>query len=157
MSETKNLLLHLKNLCNIAGVSGNESNVSDYIINNLPNTCTYEIDPLGNLIVNKKGENSSKADKKLMIVAHMDEVGFIINAITEDGMLKFSSVGGIDKRVVFQRAVEIGENKVYGIIGANPIHLLKSDEVDQAVKIENMYIDIGATTKEEAENLISLG
>lgn len=90
-----------------------------------------------------------------MICAHMDEVGFIITDITDDGYLKFAHVGGIDARIVADRKVTI--NNINGVIGLKPIHLLSSDEKEKAVSFKNLFIDIGAKDKSDAEKFVSLG
>ncbi len=146
----------LEKLCKASGVSGDEDNVRQIIIDEIkPYVTDYKIDSIGNLIVSKKGKD--RANTKLLLSAHMDEVGFIINNITDEGFLKFSTVGGIEKSVLCGKNVEVGKNKINGVIGAKPIHLLKPDEKDKAIDIENLYIDIGASSKEEAEKYVNLG
>lgn len=143
----------LKNLCLLNGASGDESAVRDFIINEIKDYCDYSVDALGSVIAFKKCMKTP--DKKVMISAHMDEVGFIITSITDDGYLKFSPVGGIDPRVVIDRVVNI--NGINGVIGAKAVHLLSADEKKTAPKFESLCIDIGAKSKEDAEKYISLG
>lgn len=149
------MLKTLEALCNLNGISGDEGAVREYIINEIKNFAEYEVDNLGNLIAFKKGKKTP--DKKLMISAHMDEVGMIVNFINSDGTLKISSVGGVDPRVVFGRQVTVGKNNLVGVIGSKAVHNLTSDEKDKAVTFDKMYVDIGCDTKEEAEKLVSLG
>ena len=137
------------------GVSGYEENVRNFIINEIKDFCEYKIDNLGNLIAFKKGNSTPK--NKVMISAHMDEVGMIVTYINSDGTLKISSVGGVDPRVVFGRQVIIGENNLIGVIGAKAIHNLSEEERKTAVRFDKMYIDIGCENKEGAEKLVSLG
>ncbi len=145
----------LKELCSSNGISGNEKNIRDIIISEIKDYVTeYQIDNLGNIIAFKKGKK--RAEKKLMISAHMDEVGFIVTDITSDGLIKFDEVGGIDRRVLLGRRVII-ENKTVGVIGVKPIHLCNSDEKKKIPSYDSMYIDIGADSKEEAEKFVSLG
>jgi endoglucanase len=92
-----------------------------------------------------------------MIAAHMDEVGFIITNIGDDGMLKFRPVGGIDPRILPSKRVRIGSNGVPGILGIKAIHLQEPEERKNAVKIKQMYIDIGAKNKEQAEKVVKRG
>ena len=113
------------------------------------------VDSIGNLIALKKG--TGKQNKKVMISAHMDEVGLIISKISDDGFLKFKSVGGIDPRVMISKKVKIGEKGLSGVIGAKAIHLQKKSERESVPKEEDLYIDIGAKSKEDAENDVSLG
>ena len=117
----------LEKLCTVEGISGDEGSVREIIINEIkPFADEIKTDNLGNIIVFKKGKNRAKA--KLMLSAHMDEVGFMVTDITSDGYLKFDEVGGLDRRVVLGKTVTVGKNKVNGVIGVKPIHLSKSDE-----------------------------
>lgn len=143
----------LKDLCLLNGASGDELAVTEYIINQIKDFCEYKIDNLGSIIAFKKGNKTP--EKKVMLAAHMDEVGFIITYITGDGYLKFSPVGGIDPRVVIDRTVKIGEIK--GVIGATAVHLLNADEKNNAPSFESLFIDIGAKNKDEALKYVSLG
>lgn len=144
----------LKDLCMLNGISGREDSVRDYIISALPKDVSYKTDNLGNLIVKKKGKSSSK--NKVMLSAHMDEVGFIVTYITNEGYLKFSTVGGIDERVIFGRSVTVG-NGIHGVIGSKAFHQLNSDERMKIPKTEDMYIDIGASSKKDAETRVMIG
>lgn len=145
----------LKQLCLLNGTSGREKAVRDYIIAHIPSECKYTVDNLGNVIVEKKGKKRAK--NKLMLSAHMDEVGLIITYITEEGFLKFTTVGGIDERVVFGRSVVLGERGAYGVIASKAVHQLSSDELKKLPSFEDMYIDIGAKDKKQAEEYVSLG
>lgn len=151
------MLEMLKELTALPGVSSNEDAVREYIIKKLESfkDVIYRIDPLGNVIVEKRGNEPSK--QKIMISAHMDEVGFIITNITDEGFLKFSPVGGIDPRVVLGRRVIIGEKEVLGVIGTKAVHLQDDDERKTAPSFDKLLIDIGAISKEEALNVINLG
>ena len=143
----------LKDLCILNGTSGDEKPVRQYIINEIKDYCEYEIDSLGSIIAYKKGKKT--ADKKIMLCAHMDEVGFIITDIDENGMLSFAPVGGIDPRVTYDRAVEI--NGIKGVIGLPPVHLISDEEKKKAPDFKHLRIDIGANNREEAEKFVSLG
>lgn len=143
----------LKELCLLNGTSGDEAAVRDFIISEIKSYCEYSVDALGSVIAFKKG--SKAPAKKVMLSAHMDEVGFIITSITDDGYLKFNAVGGIDARVVIDRAVSI--NNIKGVIGAKAVHLLSDDEKKTAPDFSKLYIDIGAKNKEDAEKYVSLG
>lgn len=146
----------LEALCCINGISGDEDNVRKYIINEINGHAeNITVDNMGNIIVFKKGKKTS--DKKLMISAHMDEVGFIVTAVTSDGFLKFTEVGGIDRRVVLGKAVTVGRFNICGVVCAKPIHLLKGDAVSAIPAYDEMYIDIGANSKEDALSQINLG
>lgn len=143
----------LKELCLINSSSGDEKAVRDYIINEIKDYCEYSVDNLGSIIAFKKG--AKKPDKKVMLCAHMDEVGLIITNITEDGYLKFDTVGGIDNKVIAGRVVKI--NDISGVIGLKPIHQLSTAEMEKAPEISELFIDIGAKSKEDALNYVHPG
>ena len=146
----------LKTLCQLDGVSGWEDEVRDYILERvMPYASSVETDSMGNLIVTKKGKKTPA--RKILLAAHMDEVGIIVTRIADDGFVPFDFIGGVDRRVVIGKRGDIGRGRVPGIIGSKPIHLLEKGEEKTVPKLDDMYIDIGAATKEEAENLVSLG
>ncbi|MBQ2889591.1 MAG: M42 family peptidase, partial [Clostridia bacterium] len=141
----------VKELCNLCAPSGFEDEVRSFIRERVKADEIYT-DTIGNLICHKKG-----SEKKVMVAAHMDEVGFIITDIAEDGFLKFSTLGGIETAVLCGKKVLIGKNRIPGIIGAKAIHLQKRDEVLTPLKLKELRIDIGAKDKESAKKLVSLG
>ncbi|MEE1330615.1 MAG: M42 family peptidase [Acutalibacteraceae bacterium] len=143
----------LKELCALNAVSGDEKAVRDYIISKIDGKADWHTDNLGNILVFKKGKKRSV--KKLLIDAHMDEVGFIISSVTADGFLKFQTVGGINTAAIMFRQVKIGN--VNGVVCGTPIHLLSGDEKKKLPKSDSLYIDIGAESREEALKLVSLG
>ena len=149
------MIEQLKNLCSLNGISGNEDNVRNYICKQIEKRCEYKIDNLGNIIAFKKGRLTPK--NKVMISAHMDEVGLIVTYINDDGTLKIAPVGGVDPRVVFGRRVVVGDNQIIGVIGSKAIHNLTADERNQTVKFEAMNIDIGCSSKTESEKLVKPG
>ena len=135
----------LKKLTSLSGVSSYETEVLDYIYNEIKDSCNKtEKDIMGNLFCFKRGK---KHDKTLMFAAHTDEVGFLITTITDDGFLKFSSIG-IDSRILLGLRVFVGENKVPGVIGIKAVHLTTADERKKAVEEKDMYIDIGCSSRE---------
>lgn len=144
----------LKKLCSLYGTSGDEGAVRAFIISEIDGFCEWKIDNLGNIIAFKKGEITPS--KKLLIDAHMDEVGLIISAITSDGFLKFKTVGGIDTAALLFRNVKINGN-INGVINGKPVHLLDKKEREKLPKNDSLYIDIGASSKEEALSLVRLG
>lgn len=145
----------LKDLCLLNGTSGDEVRVRDYIINQIKEYSTYEVDNLGSVIAYKKGKK--KPNKTVCINAHMDEVGFIITGITSDGYLRFAPVGGIDTKVCLDRAVTVGENRINGVIADKAYHLLEDSEKDKAPSFDKLLIDIGAKSEKEAQSVVSLG
>ena len=113
------------------------------------------MDTLGNLITFKRGTGDSPL--KVMLAAHTDEVGLMIVHIEKNGLLRFYKVGGIDDRILPSKVVRIGKDRIPGVIGAKPIHLLKQEERKRVVKVEDMVIDIGVSSQEEAEKLVKRG
>ena len=144
----------LEKLCNCDGVSGDEDEVRNIIRQQAKGfTEKIETDKLGNLICFRSG---ARHDKKIMLSAHMDEVGFIISGVTDSGYLKFKTVGGIDTRVILGKRVRF-KNGVRGIIGVKAIHLLSKEEEKSVPKISQLYIDIGTSCKDEAKKYVSVG
>ncbi len=143
----------LRALCELPGVSGSEQTVRDYILSEISDYADCHVDPLGNLIAQKKGKQRPKV--RVMLDAHMDEVGLIITFIDEDGRLHFSSVGGIETAVLFQRRVRFGRHS--GVIGGKPIHLTEKEAAKKLPDPDSLTIDIGARNKAEAEGLVSVG
>ncbi len=144
----------IKELSLLNGTSGREKDIRNYIISKINGNCEYKVDALGNLIVFKKGKK--RASNKVMLDAHMDEVGIIATFINPDGTVKFSTVGGIDSKVILGRQF-IFENGAIGVAGVKPVHLLSSDERTKIPDSDSLYIDIGASSKEEAEKKVKIG
>ena len=138
------------------GVSGDEDAVREYILRQItPLADDITVDNTGSVIALKKG--SRPAPRKLMVSAHMDEVGLIVTYICDDGMLRFDTVGGIDQRVLYGRQVLIGSGCVRGVICVVPVHLSSSEERSKVPDVNKMYIDIGASSRDEAKKLVSEG
>lgn len=144
----------LKTLCELDGISGDEGSIREFIISEIKDFCEYKTDNLGNIIAFKKGK--ARAEKKILIDAHMDEVGLIITGITEKGFLKFKVVGSIETESLMMRKVKLG-GKLFGVISGKPVHLLSGEEAKKLPKADSLYIDIGASSKAEAEKYVSLG
>ncbi len=146
----------IRELCLLDGVSSFEEDVRAYIkAVAAPYADEMRVDPLGNLIVFKKGKKSTGS--KLLLAAHMDEVGLIIRSITDEGYLKFSCVGGIDRRVLIGKIVRVGKSRIPGVIGLKAYHLVSEEEEKKVPKVEDLYLDIGTRSKEEAEKLVEIG
>ena len=149
----------LRKLCNAFGPSGMEDEVRDIIIEEIKDHCErYEIDKVGNLIVYKKGKKSS--DKKILISAHMDEVGFMIRKIDDEGYAYCEEVGGVEKEVVGGKRIMIGQcgkKKEFAVVCAKAIHLQKAEERGVCIPIHEMYIDLGCESYEETAAKISVG
>ncbi len=150
------MLNTLKELCLLNGVSGNEDEVRGYLTRRaLECSAEPRMDRIGNLIVFKKGRKST--GNRLMLCAHMDEVGIIVTRITDEGFLKFDFVGGVDRRVAIGKPVVIGAGEVPGVIGMKAVHLVSREERKKVPKTDSLYIDIGARDRREAEKLVELG
>ena len=158
--------MFLKELCELNGVSGNEKPVRDYIIEQLKqHVDEYRIDKIGNLVVQKKcaaphssGGNAEHERAPLVLLcAHMDEVGLFVTEITGEGYLKFTTVGGIDPKILISKTVLCGNDNLPGVIGCKAVHLQKLEERKQTLSINDLYIDIGAGSKEEAEKNVKIG
>ncbi len=144
----------LKTLSELNGTSGAETSVRNFLRQEIEAYVErVTIDKMGNLIATK---NQNLPGPKVLIAAHMDEVALMIVEITGEGFLKFRSVGGIDARILVSKTVRIGETLV-GVIGSKAIHLQKSMERQKALPIEQLYIDIGAKSKEEASGKVKIG
>jgi putative aminopeptidase FrvX len=148
-SKEKDMLLD--KLSNLDGAAGDEGEVRRFIKKRVePYVDSVEVDAIGNLICFKNGK---KKKPVVIIAAHMDEVGFMITSKKKDGSLRFAKVGGIDTRVILGKAVRIGKKGLKGVIGVKPIHLLKEDEREKIPKDDELYIDIGATSDSDCEEI----
>ena len=146
----------LRQLCALNGVSGDEDRVRDFIRSQAaPYADSLRTDPLGNLIVFKKGKHFG--GPRLLLAAHMDEVGVIVTRATDEGFLKFDFVGGVDRRVAIGKPVVLGPDGVPGVIGLKAIHLVSREEEKKVPKTDALYLDIGAADKEEALSLVPPG
>ncbi len=143
-----------KKLCSLSAASGREDAVRDYIISEIEGFCEYRCDQMGNLICRKKGKKP--AAKKILLDVHTDEVGIIARGYTEDGFIKFSTVGGISPAVLAGRRV-IFENGTLGVVLSKPVHLSGADEKKKYTDEEKLCIDVGADSKESAAAAVRLG
>ena len=148
------MLNTIKELSLLNGTSGRETKIREYIISKIEGKCDWHTDALGNIIAFKKGKKTPS--NKVMLDAHMDEVGVIATYITSDGMIKFSPVGSIVTNVMLARQI-IFDNGTLGVVGIKPIHLSKGDERTKIPDADSLYIDIGADSKEEAEKYVKIG
>lgn len=145
----------LKKLTDALGVSGNEKEVRDIIIEEIKEYVDHiKVDRIGNIIAHKKGKLDNV---NIAVTAHMDEVGFIVKGIDDSGLIKFASIGGVDPRILVSKHVLVGKNKINGVIGAKAVHMQKPDERKKTIAINDLYIDLGCKTKSEAEKLVNIG
>ena len=137
------------------GPSGFERDIRELISKHLANQATFSQDNLGSLICKKEGSQSSP---KIMLPGHMDEIGFMVNAITKSGYLKFVPLGGWWDQVMLAQKVIVKTRlgDIEGIIGSIPPHLLSAKDKEKIVEKKEMFIDIGAKDKEEAEKVLGI-
>lgn len=132
----------LEKLSNACAVSGDEREVRRIVLDELkPVADEIKHDALGNLLVIRKAQ--AERPLKVMIAAHMDEVGFMIVDKEEGGLFRFELVGGVSKSHLAGRAVWVGEKHHHGVIGAKAIHLVSPEELKNPISIENLRIDLG--------------
>jgi len=145
----------LKKICETAGAPGFEDRVRKLVIQEVsPFVDSIDIDNMGNVIALKKGKNRKKS---VMIGAHMDEIGFIVTHIDNNGFLKFHPLGGFDpKTLTSQRVIVHGKKDVIGVMGSKPIHVMSPEEKNKVPKISDYYIDLGLS-KEKVDKVISVG
>lgn len=145
----------LKSICEEAGVPGYESRIRNLIIKEVrPLVDELEVDNMGNVITIKKGKDSSK---RAMIGAHMDEIGFIVTHIDDNGFVRFTTLGGFDpKTLTAQRVIVHGKKDLIGVMGTKPIHVMSAEERTKMPKTTDYYVDMGMK-KEEVEKHIQIG
>ncbi|MDR0671217.1 MAG: M42 family metallopeptidase [Oscillospiraceae bacterium] len=144
------MLSLVKTLCALNGVSGWEDEVRDAIRRRVAaHADEIREDALGNLMVFRRGAHPD--GRTLMLCAHMDEVGFLVKRITDEGYLRFGCIGGFDRRVLPGRRVSVGPDKYPGVIGLKAYHLRDREGEEKPPKVEDLYIDIGARDRAEAE------
>ena len=144
----------LKRISETPGTSGFEQAIRQVIIKEIkPYVDRIEIDNMGNVIAFRKG----KQNKKLMIAAHMDEIGFIVNYIDDNGFLHFLPLGGFDpKTLVSQRVIVHGKKDLVGVMASKPIHIMKAEERKKPAEIQDFFIDLGMQ-KEEVDKYVEIG
>ena len=147
----------LEELSNAFGPSGCEDEVRRTLARALHGKVdTLQADALGNLIAFKQGTGPGPR-LNVMIDAHTDEVGLMITRIEKNGLLGFRAVGGIDERLLLAKGVVVGKDRIQGIILAPPVHLTKAEQRKQVIKIDQLVIDIGATSQDEAKGMVKVG
>ena len=149
----------LKKLCETPGISGYESKVTNIISGELQKTCDeVKIDRMGSIIALKKAEQNGDGERlKIMLAAHMDQIGFLVKSIDKNGFIRFARIGGFDvKTLVAQRVIVHGKKDLVGVIGSKPIHVLEEEEKKKAPDIKDLFIDVGLN-KKELEDIVQLG
>jgi len=139
----------LERLCNIPGIPGFEDDVRAAIAECVkPYADSLRVDTLGNLLVTRRG----KSDFKLMLDAHMDEIGFMVQHVDEHGFIRFTPIGGWDARLLPSHMLTIvtrDGTRVEGVIGAQPPHITRPSEREKTIPLEELFLDVGATTRAE--------
>jgi len=145
----------LKSICEVAGAPGFEQRVRELVIEEIKDCVDeYSLDNLGNLTALKRGKSS---DKKVMIAAHMDEIGFMVTHIDDNGFVRFHTLGGFDpKTLTAQRVIIHGSKDLIGVMGSKPIHVMSAAERNKVPKTTDYFIDLGRS-KEEVEKYITVG
>ena len=132
----------LERLCNVIAVSGDEGEVRKIVLEEVkPYADEAKVDAMGNVLVTKLGHRKHRM--RVLLDAHMDEVGFMLVADDGEGIYRFEAVGGIDVRHLVGKQVFVGRERIPGVIGAKPVHLMSSDERTKKVPIDALRIDVG--------------
>jgi endoglucanase len=144
----------LKLLSETPGAPGFEDKIRELVIKEItPYVDSVSVDNMGNVTAFRKGAS----DTKLMCAAHMDEIGFIVTHIDDNGFLKFAPLGGFDpKTLTAQRVIVHGKKDVIGVMGSKPIHVMSPEERDKKVKLTDYFIDLGMS-KETVDEIVEIG
>ena len=132
----------LEKLCNIIGVSGDEGEVRKIVLDEIkPYADEVKVDAMGSVLAIKRGGGKKRV--RVLLDAHMDEVGFFIVADDGEGIYRFETVGGIDVRHLVGKQVLVGKDRLPGVIGGKPVHLMDNDEAARKVPLDALRIDVG--------------
>lgn len=144
----------LNEICTTPGAPGFEKKVRELVLREIkPLVDEIEIDNMGNVYAIKKGQNS----KRVMVGAHMDEIGFIVTHIDDNGFIRFHTLGGFDpKTLTAQRVIVHGRKDIIGVMASKPIHVMSPDERNKVAKLSDYFIDTGLTA-DEVKEMVSIG
>ncbi|HEY9075920.1 MAG TPA: hypothetical protein VIO61_05215 [Anaerolineaceae bacterium] len=132
----------LERLSNACGISGDEGEVRTIILEQVkPTVDEVRVDALGNVLAVRKARKETRL--RLMVAAHMDEIGLILVEEEEGGLYRFEKIGGIDNRTLVGKMVLVGKDHLPGVIGARPIHLQEEGDDERAIPIDSLKIDLG--------------
>ncbi len=150
MEMKRDLLELIRKLSNACGVSGYEFEIGEVVKAELEDVCDeIREDKMGNIVCVKNG-----GERKLMVAAHVDEIGFVVKHIDDKGFLRIAPVGGWFSQIALgQRVILYGKRRVYGVIGSKPPHLMKDDERKKVIQIRDMFVDVGAKSRDEVLEL----
>ena len=145
----------LSAICEAPGAPGFEYKIRDLVIGEIKkHVDEFYTDSLGNLITLKKGKSAAQ---KVMVAAHMDEIGFIVRYIDDNGFIRFQTLGGFDpKTLTAQRVIVHGKKDVIGVMASKPIHIMSPEERKANPKISDYYIDLGMP-KKEVDKWVEIG
>ena len=144
---------NLEKLSNASGVVGREEEVRNLMVELMkPHVDEVYLDKLENVIAVKKGRKNAP---KVMLAAHMDEIGLMVKTVNKEGFLQFAKMGGIDDRILLAQKVIVQSSKgpMHGIIGSKPPHIQKEEERKKIVAVDELFIDIGAGSKEDVAKM----
>ena len=144
----------LAEICKTPGAPGFEQRVRELVLRELEGVVDeIQLDNMGNVYAIKRGSES----KRVMIGAHMDEIGFIVTHIDDKGFLRFHTLGGFDpKTLTAQRVIIHGKKDIIGVMASKPIHVMSDEERNKVAKVRDYFIDTGLTA-DEVKELISIG
>ncbi|MCP5536497.1 MAG: M42 family metallopeptidase [Akkermansiaceae bacterium] len=145
----------LARICEAPGAPGFETRIRELVLKELKGLAdSVRVDNMGNVVALKKGRSSKK---KAMAAAHMDEIGFIVTHIDDDGFIRFNPLGGFDpKTLTAQRVIVHGKKDVIGVMGCKPIHIMTPEERGKNLKLTDYFIDLGMS-KKEVDKLVTIG
>ncbi len=147
----------LSKICETPGAPGYEKKIRNLIISEVESLVDeVEVDNLGNVYAIKRAKKNPD-NKKVMVAAHMDEIGFMVTHIDDNGFLRFTTLGGFDpKTLTAQRVIIHGKKDVIGVMGSKPIHVMTQEEKNKVPKLTDYFIDLGMP-KEDVEKIVSVG
>ena len=145
----------LTRICEAPGAPGFEIKIRELVLKELKGLCdSVRVDNMGNVVALKKGRSSKK---KIMAAAHMDEIGFIVTHIDDNGFIRFNPLGGFDpKTLTSQRIIVHGKKDVIGVMGCKPIHIMSPEERGKSLKLTDYFIDLGMS-KKQVEKIVTIG
>ena len=148
----------LEAFSNADGPSGWEAPVRAKVVDAVRDAVdSLEVDAMGSLVARVGAAGGRRRGPHVMLCAHMDEVGFMVTAVEKDGRLRIRKVGGIDPRILMGQVFRIGTRGIRGVAGVLPAHLLSNNDMNKVVPIEELFLDIGAASRSEALQAVSLG
>ncbi len=156
--DNKSIFSLASELTSFCSPTGFEDEIRKYLLARLKKSCDVETDVMGNVIARVKG-TGKEPRPRLLLAAHIDEIGFMVSHVTPEGFLRVAPLGGQNNRILLgQRVVILGkQGHVKGVIGEKPVHLLSDEDLKRPVKDEDILVDVGATSKEQALDLVSIG